>query len=696
LKQITNACAFFVLTAALMRMTIAQEQVHDGTLSAEQDGRNWAGYGRTFSENHYSPLSMINTATVGRLSLAWYHDLDTGQRTDSQPLAVDGVIYVATGLSIVQALDARTGQVRWRYDPQVGKVAGAKLRASWGIRGLALWGNRVYVGTQDGRLLALDSKSGALEWSVATLDKNDETTITGAPRAFNGKVLIGFAGGDRSGTRGAVTCYDAATGKQLWRFYTVPGDPSKGFANDAMRMAAKTWSGRWWKNGGGAAVWNAMTYDPDFNRVYIGTGNADPWNPSIRNPGKKDNLFAASVVALDANTGEYIWHYQENPNEGWDYDSSMDMELASLPIGGRLRKVLLHAPKNGFLYVLDRTNGRLISAQKLGTITWAKRIDLRTGRPLEYSGIRYEKKPILIWPGYDGLHNWPPMSFSPYERLLFIPAINKANYYNMGGIDPRAWTPTKNSWTTGLGEEVENNTARGRFSSSLLAWNPITQKKVWTAPTTGLWAGGTMATAGGLVFQGQLDGTFNAYNMLNGRKLWSFDAGVAVTGAPITFIADGTQYITVLAGPFAGAAANQFDVDPHRDAYRDPRRVLTFAIGGKATLPVERPPSPVVPIVGGPPPDPDMERAGADLFGSNCTNCHGSGAVAGGNAPDLRTSSAVFSTDAFANVVRYGARVAAGMPQFDEFSTADLEALRAYIRSRANAKSPVPESINGP
>jgi quinohemoprotein ethanol dehydrogenase len=348
------------------------------------------------------------------------------------------------------------------------------------------------------------------------------------------------------------------------------------------------------------------------------------------------------------------------------------------------------------LYVLDRSDGHLISAEKLGKVTWAKRVDLRTGRPVEYPGIRYEKKPILVWPGYNGLHNWPPMSFSAHERLLFMPTINMANYYNMGGVDPRTWTPTKNSWTTGLGEEFEKKIARGRFSSSLLAWNPITQKKVWTVRTPGLWAGGTMVTAGGLVFQGQLDGTLNAYNMLNGRKLWSFDAGVAVTGAPITFIVDGTQYITVLAGPFAGAVANQLDVDPWRNAYRDRRRVLTFAIGGNATLPAERAPGPAVPIVGGPPAGPDMARTGASLFSSNCTNCHGSGAVSGGNAPDLRASSVVLSADAFAHVVRYGALVAAGMPEFDEFSTADLEALRAYIRSRANARLPASESVNGP
>jgi quinohemoprotein ethanol dehydrogenase len=686
---------FLLLSVALMQTTVAVAEVDESMLANEHDARNWASYGRTFSEDHYSPLDQINTASVPRLSLAWYHDLETGQRTDSQPLEAGGVVFVATGLSIVRALDARTGKLLWRYDPEVGKVAGAKLRSGWGIRGLALWGSRVYVGTQDGRLIALDSKSGKLVWSVATLDKDDETTITGAPRAFNGKVLIGFAGGDRRGSRGAVNCYDAATGKRLWRFYTVPGDPSKGFENEAMRMAAKTWSGEWWKNGGGGVVWNAMTYDAEFNRVYLGTGNGDAWNPSIRNPQNGDNLFLASVVALDANTGHYIWHYQENPNEAWDYDATMDMELATLSIAGRLRKVLLHAPKNGFLYVLDRSNGRLISAEKIGKVTWAERIDLRTGRPVEYPGIRYEKKPKLIWPGYYGLHNWPPMSFSPRDLLVFVPTINMATYYNMDGVDPKTWTPQKNSWTTGVGD-IDTNLPVDEFSSSLLAWNPITKKEVWRVPTVGLWGGGTMATAGALVFQGQRDGTFNAYNTHNGSKVWTFHAGSAVTGAPISFRVDGVQYITVLAGPPAGAADNQVDAGRYGWRYRSPRRVLTFAIDGNEVLPPTPRLGPVVPLLGGPPANPDMAKAGATLFGAHCTNCHGSGAVSGSNAPDLRASPIALSTDTFAHVVRDGALVAFGMPSYEELSSADLEALRNYIRSRAEGKSTEPANLNGP
>ncbi|MEP7246955.1 MAG: PQQ-binding-like beta-propeller repeat protein [Gammaproteobacteria bacterium] len=368
-----------LLLAACERTAAA---VNDATLAAEQDGRNWGSYGRTFSENHYSPLDQINAQTVSRLRLAWYHDLDTSQRTDSQPLAADGVVYVATGLSVVRALDARSGRLLWRYDPGVGKVAGAKLRPSWGIRGLALWSHRVFVGTQDGRLIALDSKTGKVVWNVATLDPDDEATITGAPRVFDGKVLIGFAGAERRGIRGALNCFDARTGKLLWRFFTVPGDPAKGFENDAMRRAAETWSGEWWKFGGGGTVWNGITYDAELRRIYIGTGNGGPWNWKIRNPDGGDALFLASVIALDARTGEYLWHYQENPNEAWDYNSTMDLELATLRIGGRERKVLLHAPKNGFFYVLDRVSGQLISAEKLGKVTWADSVDAKTGRDL--------------------------------------------------------------------------------------------------------------------------------------------------------------------------------------------------------------------------------------------------------------------------------------------------------------------------
>lgn len=676
-----------VLTGAAAAASVDQRM-----LTNEADGGTWPAYGRTASENHYSPLAAIDTGNVGRLSLAWYHDLDVMPRTDSQPLAADGRVYLATGLSIVRALDARSGALLWRYDPRVGRVAGAKLRGSWGIRGLALWGDRVFLGTTDGRLLALESATGRLVWSVETLDPNDETSITGAPRIFKGKILIGYGGGDRNGgSRGALNCYDAASGRHLWRFYTVPGDPSRGFENAAMRGAAKTWPDRWWKESGGGAVWNAITYDDELNRIYIGTGNANPWNPSVRNRGAKaaTNLFTASIVAIDADTGRYIWHYQENPDDAWDYDSATDLITATLPLAGQPRKVLLHAPKNGFFYVLDRETGHLISAEKLGRVTWAEGIDLESGLPIEAPGIRYEQAPIVIWPGIAGRHNWPPMSFSPRDRLVFIPAIHSASLYNMEGVLPDRWDPARHTWTTGLGDP-EQNLPADESGSALVAWDPIAGREVWRTPTAGTWGAGTMATAGGLVFQGSLDGTFNAYDSLTGKKLWSFAAGVAVLGAPIAFSVAGKQYITVLSGPPTASAAFSPGSASFGWTYREnPRRVLTFALDAAGTLPAARAPVAPGPLRAGPAADPALARAGIALYGIHCTSCHGRGGISGGSAPDLQASAILLSPEAFAHVVHDGALVDRGMPRYEEFSGADLEAIRNFVRASAERSATV-------
>jgi quinohemoprotein ethanol dehydrogenase len=669
----------------------AASRTIDGALIGnETAGEDWPSYGRTYSEDHSSPLREISSATIGQLGLAWSHDLQVTQRADSQPLAANGVVYLAVGLSIVEALDAATGNELWRYDPQVAAVAGYKLRPSWGIRGLALWEDRVIVATQEGRLIALSGATGKPLWTVQTLDPQDETTITGAPRVFKDKVIIGFAGGDRDKVRGAVNCYDAKTGRFLWRFYTVPGDPSKGFENEAMRKAASTWSGEWWKYGGGGTVWSAMTYDPQLNRIYIGTGNGSPWNWKIRNPGGGDALFLSSIVALDADTGQYLWHYQTQPDEAWDNDATMDMALATLTIAGRPRKVVMQAPKNGFFYVIDRETGQLISAEKIGDINWADRIDLRTGRPVERPDIRYEHGPVLLWPGTYGVHNWEPMAFSPVTGLVYIPTIHQADFYDDSAVDPKNWKPIKHGWNAGMGS---SGTGEGigsvpvqDFKSWLLAWDPVHQKMAWRVPTPGIINGGAMATAGGLVFQGHVDGTFNAYDAITGKKVWSFPAGVAVMGAPITYRAGGHQYVTVLAGPISGSAsATLSDSAGFGWSYRQsPRRALTFALGGKAKLPATPLPAPEQPLSSDRlKPDPALAKTGAALFGTHCMTCHGAAAVAGGAAPDLRASSIPLDPGAFQAVVQGGGLRSHGMPQFNDLSDEELLALRHYIRAQA-------------
>src|SRR5665213_1801033 len=373
------AQAGVLLSVLCLSEATAAGSAADAQLQDNSDGHNWPAYGRTYGEQHFSPLTEINRPNVGTLKLAWSVDLPTGNSATA-PLAVDGILYAATGYSIVRAFDARTGEGLWVYDPKATQVPG-HFRLGWGSRGLGYWHGKIYTGTNDGRLIAIDAKSGKPVWSVMTLDPNDNggRYITGAPRAFAGKIIIGHGGADVGSIRGYVTAYDAETGKQLWRFYTVPGNPADGFENKAMEMAAKTWSGPWWKYGGGGTVWNAMTYDAETDTIFLGTGNGSPWNRKIRSQGKGDNLFLCSIVALDAKTGAYKWHYQTNPGESWDYNAAMDMELADLTIDGKPRKVVMSAPKNGFLYVIDRTNGKLISVKKIAHVTWASRIDLRTG-----------------------------------------------------------------------------------------------------------------------------------------------------------------------------------------------------------------------------------------------------------------------------------------------------------------------------
>jgi quinohemoprotein ethanol dehydrogenase len=407
--------------------------------AALTDGSDWPSYGGADDENHYSPLDDINQANIGKLGLAWSHDLPPSASVVSAPVAVGGILYTATGLSVVRAFEGDTGKLLWEYDPTVAEVAGDTLKGSWGVRGLAYADGRLFVGTLDGRLIAIDAKSGRPDWSVQTTTPGDGRYITGAPRVFGGRVIIGHGGADYAPVRGYVTAYDTRTGGQLWRFYTVPGNPAVE-KDETTRLAAKSWTGEWWNFGGGGTVWNAMTYDPEFDRIYLGTGNGAPWNRDIRSPGGGDNLFLCSIVAIDAKTGKYIWHYQTVPGEQWDMNSAMDIQLATLSIAGKPRRVILHAPKNGFFYVIDREHGRLISAEPFAKVTWASGIDNKTGRPIENPGIRSKTDPIVIWPsGTLGAHNWYPMAYSPKQRLVYIPTTELPGSYTAKTIDATGW-----------------------------------------------------------------------------------------------------------------------------------------------------------------------------------------------------------------------------------------------------------------
>lgn len=678
-----------LVTALLGGCLRAPQTVDDTMLSNAADGTNWGAFGRTFDEGHYSPLTQINADNVTRLGLAWTLDLDV-TNSITAPLAVNGVIYLGAGHGVVYAVDAGSGKKLWRYDARAPEAAGDKLRMAWGVRGIAFWKNRVYAGTTDGRLIALNAADGTLAWAAQTVDPKDGAVITGAPRAFNGKIVIGFGGGDFSPLRGYVTCYDAETGRELWRFYTVPGAPGTtdhAASDDVMAMASKTWTGQWWQYGGGGTVWNAMTYDPDFNRLYIGTGNGSPTNWNIRSPQGGDNLFVASVVALDADTGRYLWHYQTTPGDGWDYDSATDMTLATLSIDGQPRKVMLHAAKNGFIYVIDRQNGKLISAEKLGTVTWADHVDPVSGRPVLMPGARYEEKGILLWPSFISLHHWPPQSYSPVTGYLYVPTLEMPGQFSNDGVDlkhfnPLPGTPEFTGFAAGNGDIPAN-----AGHSVLKAWDPLAKHVVWQVETAGVSNGGTLATAGGLVIEGLADGYVHAYSARDGKDLWSFFAGVAVTGVPIAYSVDGREYLAITAGPLGGASGAYGAISARFgwDARVHPRRLLTFALDAAAKLPPTPPRMLVAPLDA---PEFHIDAAKAKSGEHeyvHCTLCHGMAAVAGGDAPDLRASPVPLSTEQFAHVVRDGALQARGMPRFAEMSDEQLDSLRHYLRQKARA-----------
>jgi len=387
-------------------------------VDADNDPGNWVTHGRTYSEQRYSPLAKIDAGNVKQLGLAWFVDLDTHRGQEATPLIIDGVVYSTSAWSKVQAISATTGELLWQYDPKVPGETGVKACCDTVNRGVAAYQGKLYLGTLDGRLIAIDAATGKEMWSVVTVDQSKSYTITGAPRVIKGKVIIGN-GGAEFGVRGYISAYDAESGKMLWRFYTVPGDPSQPFEAPILAEAAKTWHGEWWKLGGGGTVWDSMAYDPELDLLYIGTGNGSPWNQQYRSPGGGDNLFLSSVVALKPDTGEYVWHYQSTPGETWDFTATQHIVLADLTIDGQPRKVLMQAPKNGFFYVVDRTNGKLISAKPFVPVNWALEIDLKTGRPVEDPAARFmnPKQPALVMPGPYGAHNWQPMSFSPQTGL---------------------------------------------------------------------------------------------------------------------------------------------------------------------------------------------------------------------------------------------------------------------------------------
>ena len=655
--------------------------------AATAEAGNWLSHGRSYDEQRFSPLDEIDTDTIGDLGLAWYFDVPTQRGMEATPIVVDGRMYVSGSWSIVYALDAATGEELWRHDPQVPKSWAQYACCDVVNRGVAVWEDSVFVGTIDGYLVAIAAATGEERWRVDTINRKPPYTITGAPRVVNGLVFIGNGGADY-GVRGYVSAYDAATGELRWRFYTVPGNPEEGFENEVLEEAAQTWTGEWWKYGGGGTVWDSMAYDAELDLLYIGVGNGSPWVQRIRSPEGGDNLFLSSIVALRAATGEYVWHYQTTPGDTWDFTATQHIVLADLDIGGEPRKVLMQAPKNGFFYVLDRTNGELISAEAHVAITWASGVDKATGRPIEAAGARYEEAPFIMAPSGFGAHNWHPMAFSPVSELVYLPSQDlPAPFSNEADFEF-----VEGSWNTGIDLELLQTPDDPAMAAEigkmmrgqLVAWDPVGQREVWRYQHAGAWNGGVLATAGDLVFQGSLIGEFAAYDAASGNRLWQFDAQTGIAAAPISYSVDDRQHVAVAAGwgtVFAligGEGLASMGIRNHS-------RILAFKIGGEAALPA--PAATAVARIPEPPAS-DASQAelarGKDLYYERCVTCHGVDVASGGVLPDLRYSSAGTHA-AWDAIVLGGSLLNRGMPSFGQlFSKADNDAVHAFVIERSH------------
>ncbi|WP_199885097.1 PQQ-dependent dehydrogenase, methanol/ethanol family [Pseudomonas bohemica] len=711
-QHLRRSCYGLLLVASLGHAQGAADVDAVRITGAGREGANWVSHGRTYAEERFSPLARINEHSVSDLGLAWTYKIEPDRGLEATPIVVDGVMYATGPFSIVYALDARSGKLIWQYDPQVDRSIADRGCCGPVNRGVAVWKGKVFVGAFDGRLIAIDAATGKPVWSTDTfIDHSRNYTITGAPRVVNGRVLIGN-GGAEYGVRGYVSAYDSESGALAWRFYTVPGDPAKPPENAAMAMARRTWYGnRYGEQGGGGTVWDSMSYDPELNLLYIGVGNGSTWDRKLRSEGKGDNLFIASIVALNADTGKYVWHYQTSPGEMWDHTATQQMVLADLMIQGQTRKVLMQAPKNGFFYVLDRRTGQFISANNYVPVNWTKGIDPKTGRPVpnpEQADYSSGELKVVSPSGFGG-HNWQSMAYSPITRLVYIPAMEVAWYFK-GGIDtpmPKelgtfhfgpmvglaltrdAAAPARTLKLTDMPDPSKDEDARrlrDSWKGRLVAWDPVTQQEAWHQDHRSIWNGGTLATAGGLVFQGTGDGQFIAYQARTGEPLWTVQLDNAVMAAPISYEVDGEQYIAVMAGAGGGMRLTTALMTAG-DNVSTQGRLLAFKIGGQAKLPDK------VPTVSGPPPptpaltaEPSALQQGYVLYQTHCAACHGLNAIGGGVVPDLRYLTSD-KHDFFTAIVG-GALAPLGMPNFSrKLQPEQIELIHQYVIERSQELS---------
>lgn len=650
---------------------------------------DWPTHGLDYAETRHSKLAQIDTGNVKNLGLVWSYNLESTRGVEATPLVVDGIMYVTASWSVVHAVDVRSGQRLWSYDPKVDRSIGYKGCCDVVNRGVALWQGKVFVAAYDGRLIALDAATGQVAWERDTIiDRKYSYTITGAPRVYKGKVIIGN-GGAEFGVRGYITAYDAATGQQAWRWFTVPGDPSKPYEDASMARAAKTWdpAGKYWEAGGGGTAWDTMSFDPELNLMYVGTGNGSPWARSKRSPAGGDNLYLASIVALNPDTGKYVWHYQQTPGDNWDFTSTQPMILADLKISGQPRKVILHAPKNGFFFVIDRKSGKLISAKNFVDVNWATGYG-PDGRPIETPLARVADRPREVIPSPYGAHNWHSMSFNPKTGLVYLPAQGVP----VNLLDNKAWTfngqrpgePMSGvGWNLAMFANVEP--PQSKPFGRLIAWDPVKQQAAWTQEHVSPWNGGTLTTAGNLVFQGTADGRFVAYHAASGDKLWEAPTGTGVVAAPVTYLVDGKQYVSIAVG-WGGVYGQAMRATEKQG----PGTVYTFAIGGSAKMP-DLSAYGRGTLVQGVPYDAKLYQEGTAVYVANCVFCHGvPGVDRGGNIPNLGYSGAEVITH-LERFLFKGPGLANGMPDFTgKLQPADVEKIKAFIQGTADAIRPKP------
>ncbi len=667
--------------------------------AAASDGTEWSNIGFDAKEQRHSPLDQINEENVGELGIAWFKDLPDARGQEATPVMVDGKLYISTAWSKVFAYDAKTGEELWSYDPEVPGEKAVDACCDVVNRGVAISRGKLFFGTIDGRLIALDANTGARLWETQTTDNSKPYTITGAPRVVKNMVMIGN-GGAEFGVRGYLSAYDVSDGSMKWRFYTVPNPEGKpdGAASDEIfeKAANKTWGdGNWRESGGGGTVWDSIVYDKDLDQLYFGVGNGNPWNHGVRSGGEGDNLFLSSIVAVNPDTGKYLWHYQATPAETWDYTGTQHIIQAELEIDGQMRKVLYQAPKNGFFFVVDRVDGTLIDANPfVDNINWATGYNLDTGRPIENPEARFYKtgKPFIAIPGALGAHNWHPMSYNPATGLVYIPAqqIPQAYAVQQNDFDKKR---ERKGFNVGMSmtetlipdDMAAFKAAVAGTTGRLVAFNPKTGKVEWSHDYPSAWNGGTMTTAGNLVFQGTALGQFKAYTADKGEELLSLDMQSGIVSAPSTYIVDGEQYIAFLTskgGAFPLAAGIAGGVS--RTIPNIPRLVV-LKIGGKAELPALPEKSEVV----WDPPEqtgtPEQIARGRELYGRNCLVCHGDSAIGNGFTPDLRISGALQSAELWKSIVGDGALKDQGMVGFgDQVSDEGIEAMRHYVIERSH------------